>query len=76
MLLLDSLEVLVEKAHDHSRDFVRLELWGARTAEGLERIRRAVTKHGYYSKAAKLERARGRMLMRELRRLCSELGAG
>jgi hypothetical protein len=30
---------------------------GARTAEGVERIRRAVTRCGYYSKAAKTERA-------------------
>jgi hypothetical protein len=45
----------------------------ARTAEGLERIRRAVTKHGYYSKAAKLERARGGLLMRQLRRMYAKL---
>ena len=41
--------------------------------EGLERIRKAATKHRYYSKAATLERERGRMLMRELRRMCSDL---
>ena len=29
---------------------------GPRTPEGLERIRRAVTKHGFYSEAARLER--------------------
>lgn len=29
---------------------------GAKTAKGMERIRRAVTKHGRYSAAAKAER--------------------
>src|SRR5215467_105108 len=29
---------------------------GPKTAEGIERIRRAVTKHGHYSKRAKAER--------------------
>src|ERR1700687_531561 len=31
---------------------------GPKTAAGIERIRRAVTKHGYYSKAATEERQR------------------
>lgn len=38
---------------------------GAKTAAGLERIRRAVTKHGRYSQAAKAERLSLRLLMRE-----------
>jgi hypothetical protein len=50
---------------------------GPKTADGIERIRRAVTRHGYYSKAAKDERRRGRAMLRELRasmgRLRSEL---
>ena len=54
----------------HGRDSLRRRLLGlstgARTAEGLQRIRQAATKHGYYSKAATLERAHGQMLMREL----------
>jgi regulator of RNase E activity RraA len=36
---------------------------GPKTAEGIERIRRAVIKHGYYSKAAKAERAEYRNLL-------------
>jgi len=34
----------------------------ARTAEGLERIRQAVTKHGFYSATAKEQRRRARQL--------------
>jgi hypothetical protein len=45
---------------------------GAKTAEGIERIRRAVTKHGKYSKRAKAERAE----YRELLRACREMLAG
>jgi hypothetical protein len=37
---------------------------GARTPEGLERIRRAVTKHGLYSAAAVLERREARRMRR------------
>src|SRR5262245_7422105 len=40
---------------------------GPRTPEGIERIRRAATKHGWYSKAAKAERRR----IRELVRACN-----
>jgi len=39
---------------------------GPKTAAGIEAIRRARTKHGYYSKAAILERLRGRMELRLL----------
>ena len=45
---------------------------GPKTAEGIERIRRRATKHGYYSRAAKDERRRGRVL-RELRSLTGRL---
>jgi hypothetical protein len=37
---------------------------GPKTAEGIERIRRAVTKHGNYSNRAKAERAEYRELLR------------
>jgi hypothetical protein len=40
---------------------------GAKTAEGIERIRLAVTKHGRYSAAAKAGRAQYRKLLRECR---------
>jgi hypothetical protein len=40
---------------------------GAKTAEGIERIRRAVTKHGRYSKQATSERERYRDLLRRCR---------
>jgi hypothetical protein len=40
---------------------------GPRTAEGIERIRRAVTRHGRYTKAAKQEQRRARNLLREAR---------
>jgi hypothetical protein len=42
---------------------------GPKTPEGIERIRRAVTKHGRYTKAAKLERTEIRDLLREARAL-------
>lgn len=45
---------------------------GPRTAEGIERIRRAVMKHGHYSQQAKAERAAYRKLLRD----CRELLAG
>jgi len=35
---------------------------GPRTAEGIERIRRAVTKHGLYSAKAKSERRQARQI--------------
>jgi hypothetical protein len=40
---------------------------GAKTAEGMERIRRAVTKHGLYSAAAKADRKYIRDLIAESR---------
>ena len=40
---------------------------GPKTPEGIERIRRAKTKHGRYSKQVKAERAEARRLTRELR---------
>ena len=46
---------------------------GPKTADGIERIRRAVTKHGYYSKAAEDERRLGRRTFRELRKLLDRL---
>lgn len=45
---------------------------GPRTAEGIERIRRAVTKHGNFTKRAKAERAEYRALLRA----CREILAG
>ena len=49
---------------------------GPKTAEGIERIRRAVTKHGRYCAAAKTERKRYRALLREghelIRRIWSD----
>ncbi|MGA2883380.1 MAG: HGGxSTG domain-containing protein [Bryobacteraceae bacterium] len=46
---------------------------GPKTAEGIERIRRAVTKHGRYAKVAKTEQQRVRELLRQARTLLSEL---
>ena len=40
---------------------------GAKTAEGIERIRRAVTKHGRYSKRARVERECYRKLLQHCR---------
>jgi hypothetical protein len=40
---------------------------GAKTREGIERIRRAVTKHGRYSKQAIAEREHYRKLLRQCR---------
>jgi hypothetical protein len=40
---------------------------GPKTAEGIERIRRAVTKHGRYSKAARAEQEHNRNLLRNCR---------
>ena len=42
---------------------------GPRTTEGIERIRRAVMKHGHYSQRAKAERAAYRRLLRDCRDL-------
>jgi hypothetical protein len=40
---------------------------GPKTPEGIERIRKAVTKHGRYSKRAEAERAEYRRLLRNCR---------
>jgi hypothetical protein len=45
---------------------------GPKTAEGIERIQRAVTKHGRYTARAKAERVG----YRELLRACQEMLAG
>jgi hypothetical protein len=45
---------------------------GPKTAEGIERIRRAQLKHGRYTKQAKAERAEFRNLLRA----CREMLAG
>ena len=42
---------------------------GPKTAAGIERIRRAVTKHGKYSQAAKTQRHGYRALMKECREM-------
>jgi hypothetical protein len=42
---------------------------GAKTVEGIERIRKAVTKHGRYSKRARAEREHKRELLRQFRQL-------
>lgn len=46
---------------------------GPKTVEGIERIRRAVTKHGNYSKQARNERDVYRNLLWECRSLLAEL---
>jgi len=46
---------------------------GPKTAEGIERIRRAVTKHGRCSQAAKAKRAEYRNLLRDCREMLSGL---
>ena len=40
---------------------------GPRTREGIERIRRAVTKHGWYSQTQEMERRKARMFFKECR---------
>ena len=40
---------------------------GPKTAEGIERIRLAATKHGLYTQAARLEHARYRQLLQDCR---------
>jgi hypothetical protein len=42
---------------------------GPRTAEGLERSRKARRAHGYYSREAKADRAQGRLVVRILREM-------
>jgi hypothetical protein len=46
---------------------------GPKTAEGIERIRRAVTKHGNYTKRAMTERAEYRELLRACREMLADL---
>jgi len=46
---------------------------GPKTLEGIERIRRAVTKHGRYTKAARAERSEFRELIRKARQLLSRI---
>ena len=46
---------------------------GPKTAAGIERIRRAVTKHGFYSKVAMEERRCGRAELRALRQAIAVL---
>ena len=46
---------------------------GPKTAEGIERMRRAVTKHGRYTQKAKAERAFFRRLVRDCRELLVEM---
>jgi len=46
---------------------------GPKTSEGIERIRRAVTKHGRYSKRAKAERAEYRNLLRACKEMLAAL---
>ena len=46
---------------------------GPRTAEGLERLRRAVTKDGRYTKAARAEQAQYRELLRNCRAVLKEI---
>ncbi len=47
---------------------------GPRTPERLERSRRANWKHSHHSVGAKADRARGRQIFRELRRLLATAG--
>jgi len=46
---------------------------GPKTAEGIARIQRAVTKHGLFTKVAKTERNQMRELMRESRALLEQI---
>jgi hypothetical protein len=46
---------------------------GPKTAEGIERIRRAVTKHGRYSAAAKIERQQIRAWLRSGHKLIRQI---
>jgi hypothetical protein len=48
---------------------------GPRTAEGLERSRKARLTHGYYTAEAKAERFKARMQLRALKALLREIGA-
>src|ERR1041385_9308651 len=46
---------------------------GARTPEGLERIRRANTKHGRYSGEVRALHREGKQIIRDLQRLTSKM---
>jgi hypothetical protein len=46
---------------------------GARTKEGIERIRKAVTKHGRYSAAAKSEARYFRRLLKECQKMLDKV---
>jgi hypothetical protein len=46
---------------------------GPKTASGIDRLRRARTRHGNYSKAAKDERRRYRELLRDARQTLKDL---
>jgi hypothetical protein len=46
---------------------------GARTPEGLERIRKAVTKHDYYTAEAKAARVKARVMSQLLREIVREV---
>jgi len=46
---------------------------GPRTSAGIERIRSANTRHGWYSQAARAERARSRELIKQARATLNEL---
>jgi hypothetical protein len=48
---------------------------GPKTAQGIERIRRAVTKHGLYSKEAELLRSHYRTLLRQSREMLASICA-
>jgi hypothetical protein len=49
---------------------------GPKTVAGIERIRRAVTKHGGYSEATQAERLSARTLLKECRELLSTIAKG
>jgi hypothetical protein len=46
---------------------------GPKTLEGIERIRQAVTKHGRYSKRARVERQQYRKLLQHWREMLSAM---
>jgi hypothetical protein len=46
---------------------------GPKTSEGIERIRRAVTKHGRYTAAAKAERRQLRLFVKHARKTLREI---
>ena len=48
---------------------------GPKTSEGIERIRRAVTKHGQYSKRAQEERKNCRVILRDFRHFLAAVEA-